>query len=262
MSSLKSRPKSRPASVLSPLLRSKLDKYGLAAAAGIGLAALTTPAQGEVVFTPAHQEVGRKALFLDLNHDGIPDFDIHRTIFALADSAGVLVSSLNGNRVFDSGGFRGDVANLPSGYAVGPNTARFGLGGRFSSIWGPAKLLYNCFIFSGPPSCTGPWYKTQSAYVGFQFRIQGETHYGWARLKTIVAEPQKIQVILVGYAYETIADKPIVTGQTSGQVTSDESNKDSSEKPQASNDSPQSAPTLGMLSAGASAIPLWRTSLQ
>lgn len=248
------RTKSRPSSVLSPLLRNKLDKYGLAAAAGIGLAALASPAQGEVVYTPAHEKIGIKGILIDLNHDGIPDFELHRAIFGLADSEGVLVSSLHGNRVFNSGGVRADVSNLAAGYQVGPNTARFQRGGTFSSKWGPAKLLYNCFIFSGPPSCNGPWDKTQSAYVGFQFLIQGKTHYGWARLRATVTAEQTVDVIVTGYAYETIANKPIVTGQTK----SDES----SEIPEASLDSSRPAATLGMLSAGASAIPLWRTSLR
>jgi hypothetical protein len=241
---------------LSTSLRRKIDMYGVAAAAtGLGMAALATPAQGEVVFTPAHQEISRDGLTIDLNHDGIPDFGVVYAVLGRADSAGVLVSSLHGNRVFSGtsvNGRQGWVANLPAGYHVGPNSAKFKAGGTFSSVFGPAKFMDDCFIFSGPPSCDGPWYKTQNSYVGFQFSIKGETHYGWARFKTVVQSTGGIHAFLTGYAYETIANKPIVTGQTSG---ADEGSalESGASRPSA---------TLGMLSAGASALPIWRLSLQ
>jgi hypothetical protein len=245
----------RKAADLSTSLRGKIDMYGLAAAAaGLGIAALAVPAQGEVMFTPAHQEVGRDGLTIDLNHDGVPDFGVVFAIFALADSAGVLVSSLHGNRVLSgtsANGRQGWVANLPAGYHVGPNGAKFQRGGTFSSKFGPAKVMFNCVDNSGLESCFGPWYKTQNSYVGFQFSIKGETHYGWARFKQDVFSAYEIHTFLTGYAYETIANKPIVTGQTSG---ADESATESeTQRPSAS---------LGMLSAGASALPAWRLPLQ
>jgi hypothetical protein len=251
-----SRARERDIAKLSSLLKRKLDLYGLAAVAtGVGIAALAAPAQGEVVFTPAHQEISRDGLTLDLNHDGVPDFRVVFAVLGLADSAGVLVSSLHGNRVFSgtsTNGLQGWVANLPAGYHVGPNTAKFKRGGTFSSVFGPAKFMDDCFIFSGPPSCRGPWDKTQNAYVGFQFSIKGETHYGWARFKAVAQSTGGINAFLTGYAYETIANKPIVTGQTSG----------GDEGSAAESETSHPSATLGMLSAGASTLPLWRLGLQ
>lgn len=249
----------RRAADLSTSLRSKIDMYGLAAATGLGIAALAAPAQGEVMFTPAHQEVGRRGMVIDLNHDGVPDFGVVFAIFGLADSGGILVSSMHGNRVLSgtsANGRQGWVANLPAGYSVGPNSPKFKRGGTFSSVFGPAKLMDDCFAASGPPSCRGAWYSTQNAYVGFQFSIKGETHYGWARFKTVVQSTGGINAYLTGYAYETIANEPIVTGQTAG--TEDAGIATS---PTSASFVPPSA-TLGLLSAGASALPTWRSSLQ
>jgi len=252
--------KSRKATILPSSLRSKLDMYGLAAgAAGLAIAALTSPAQGEVVFTPAHQEIGREGVFIDLNNDGVQDFQIVFAVFALADSAGVLVSSLGGNRVLSgtsANGRPGWVANLPAGYRVGPNSEKFQAGGTFSSKWGPAKVLFDCVDNSGLESCFGPWYRTQNSFVGFQFSIKGETHYGWARLKQDVVSAYEIHTYLTGYAYETVADKPILTGKTSGSGVSAAEGSETSAR------AARSAGSLGMLSAGASALPLWRLSLQ
>jgi hypothetical protein len=242
-------PKPRRSISLSPSLRTKLDSYCLAAGAtGFGLAALASPLQAEVVFTPAHQEIGRNGVFIDLNHDGIQDFEMFQAEF-FARSGGVLVSSLGANRVLSTGQ-RGWVSNLAAGYRVGPNSLKFQPGGTFSSKWGPAKLLYDCQDNSGFETCVGPWDKTQNAYVGFQFSIAGQTHYGWARLKQSVPSFYEVHTYLTGYAYETIPNKPIVTGKTSGP--SDQS----ATRPESS------SATLGMLSAGSTALPLWRLPVQ
>jgi len=238
---------------LSGLLRGKLDTYALAAAAtGLGIAALASPAQGEVVFTAAHQKIGYNGVTIDMNHDGIPDFRLVQRNFFF-DSAGIVALSQGTNRVMSTGGTRGWVTNLPAGYRVRPNDAKFRPGGTSSQEPGRGKLMLDCQVTSAGGVCVGPWDKTENAYVGFQFSIQGETHYGWARLKAVVNTPN-FDVYLTGYAYETIANQPIMTGKTSG--TDDTS-------VQASETSPKtSAATLGMLSGGASALRLWRIPLQ
>jgi hypothetical protein len=77
-------------------------------------------------------------------------------------------------------------------------------------------------------------------YLGLKFRVQGRTHYGWARVK--VALSTHYRATLTGYAYETVANKPIITGKTKG--------------PDVITIQPGS---LGHLAAGASAIPAWRS---
>jgi hypothetical protein len=248
-------PKPRRTVSLSEPLRSKLDTYGLAAAAaGLGIATLAAPAQGEVIFTPANRQISRAGLNIDLNHDGIPDFGLVEEVFFF-DSAGIVAISKGSNRVMSTGGSRGFVTNLAAGYRVGPNSAKFRPGGTSTQEPGRGKLMLDCQVTSGGGVCVGPWDKTQTAYVGFQFLIQGETHYGWARLKAIVNVPD-FHFYLTGYAYETIPNKPIVTGKIRG---TSESN---AEKSGPSANATRPPATLGMLSAGVSALPLWRLQLK
>jgi probable HAF family extracellular repeat protein len=65
-------------------------------------------------------------------------------------------------------------------------------------------------------SCTRPhsygfWVAVQQRYLGLEFQINGETHYGWAELSTNGYSDVNT---LYGFAYETIPFKGIVTGQT------------------------------------------------
>lgn len=255
----------RESKKLSQSLRSKVDMYGLAAAAaGMSIAALSPSAQGEVVFTPAHQKIGSKGVIIDFNHDGIADFEIAPRNF-FADGRGMVVYSHQSNRAFGAASRDNFVSMLPLGYTVGPNSARFKLGPASSVYPKPKKFLYYCLAGSGGASCEGPWYKTggtSGSYVGFKFLIDGQVHYGWARLKLeVTGRNFQVAVYLTGYAYETVANKPIVTGKTSGAVESGAKESETSADAMRPSATLPSA-TLGMLSAGASALPLWRVSLQ
>jgi hypothetical protein len=68
----------------------------------------------------------------------------------------------------------------------------------------------------------GPWRNSKDRYLGLKFKIDGEIHYGWARL-TVTADRhgKRVAAKLTGYAYETLADRPIVTGQTDGTYDGD-----------------------------------------
>jgi hypothetical protein len=47
--------------------------------------------------------------------------------------------------------------------------------------------------------------------------IEGKVHYGWARLSTPKDwDRNQRWATLTGYAYETIPNKPIITGKTKG----------------------------------------------
>src|ERR1700727_410444 len=65
-------------SSLSKPVHQRLSAYALAAGAtGVSLLALAQPSEGEIVYTPANQTVGRNGSYnIDLNHDGITDFTI------------------------------------------------------------------------------------------------------------------------------------------------------------------------------------------
>ena len=48
--------------------------------------------------------------------------------------------------------------------------------------------------------------------MGLRFDIKGQSHYGWAHLQNVTV----VGGTLTGYAYETIPNKPIITGKTKG----------------------------------------------
>jgi len=89
----------------------------------------------------------------------------------------------------------------------------------------------------------GPWANAAGRYLGLSFGSGAARHYGWARLSVHVDKQNaEIRAVLTGYAYETVPNKPIITGKTKG--------------PDVITVQPAS---LGHLAAGASAFPAWRS---
>jgi hypothetical protein len=106
-------------------LQQKLSIYALAAgAAGVGLVALSQPAEAKVVYTGAHQLIGRNQSFgIDLNHDGITDFTIQNVFKKSAGSsyraAQIRVKPNSGGEViYDN--FEYTAAALSRGAVIGP----------------------------------------------------------------------------------------------------------------------------------------------
>jgi len=63
---------------LSDSTHQQLNMYAVAAAAaGVGMLALAQPSEAKIVYTPANAQIGGRVgkLNLDLNHDGITDFE-------------------------------------------------------------------------------------------------------------------------------------------------------------------------------------------
>src|SRR5579863_8906984 len=242
-------------------LSAKLDKtlvaYANAAtAAGVGILALTCPASAKIVYTHVHKQLPvNKALFLDLNHDGVADFGFNNTAGTTSVGAWgflTIFPAKSANRVWgagtaDGGSFRYASA-LTAGVHVGPNRQLT-----------PGNKLMAHSSFSGggrrPPSssgCKGPWKNVTNRYLGLEFVIKGKAHYGWARLTTTCSN-FTVTATLTGYAYETIPNKAIITGKTHGpaEVMVGESN--------ATPGAPApNAATLGLLAMGSSGQVVWR----
>ncbi len=91
----------------------------------------------------------------------------------------------------------------------------------------------------------------KNRYLGVRFRINGRTHYGWARLNVAVNIDNEITATLTGYAYETIPNKPIGAGVTKGP---------DADQPAPASLQPVSPkpPSLGALALGAPALSIWR----
>ena len=238
-------------------LEKRLSAYaGAAAAAGIGLLALPPLAEAKIVYTPANINIPVGVpVPLDLNHDGTADFSFLNSNWGRGESGFRELLSVQAksqsNQIWGRGNFyvsslgrasrplKGGwnelfAAALRPGFTVGPNKSYFQERSRglMAMSWGSANK--GTFYY-------GQWDGyTQHRYLGLKFVIGGQVHYGWARLA--VAGRHQIQATLTGYAYETVPNKPIVTGKTKG-----------------SDVIAQEDASLGCLAQGASAIPAWRT---
>jgi hypothetical protein len=260
---------SRKKQNLPGLLHRRLNAYALAASAtGAALLALTPPSEAEIVFRHANGTVSRNGSFnLDLNNDGIVDFTIVEFARGTSLHSTQLLSVIPhlGNHVMcgwvvcTSG--NSNAVALQFGKNIGtPQYAwltfpRDNMAYAFNS---------NGFLFTG-----GPWghiFDNRARYLGLQFQINGETHFGWARINVVLRQnPRRTwQARVTGYAYETVPQKPIRAGQTMENDDDAASPLDpappirpSSLRRRPLSVSPHFA-TLGALALGVGGIALWR----
>jgi len=233
---------SRSTAQLGAGLEKSLKAYANAAAAtGVSFLALAVPAEARIVYTPAEVNipVAEEFVPLDVNHDGIADFSFLNTSFIHGGALRVRGKG-SSNEVWGRGhwfSFRPGVfaSALRMGFKVRPSKAYFRTG--TSSYW----LMFAAGgTGSGSSFSYGQWLYTENRYLGLKFTIDGQVHYGWARLSVYPLSGLG-GVTLTGYAYETIPNKPIIAGKINGP--------DVVVLPPAS---------LGHLAQGASAIPAWR----
>jgi hypothetical protein len=223
---------------LSDSVHHKLNLYALAASAtGVGMLALAQSAEGRIVYTPAHIKLTPNHKFrLDLNHDGIKDFELDDT--ASGSSAFLEIHPLQrGNALAPA------ITDCNPSVAVGALQAGVLIGkGHFYAT------LY-CMAQKISEGSFGSWPGVKNRYLGLQFVIKGKKHFGWARLSVSRAP---YVAALTGYAYETIPNKPIIAGKTQGP--DDTSAEESSATPM-----PASEPaSLGALAMGAPGLSIWR----
>lgn len=253
----------------------RLNMYTLAAGAGVSLLALAAPSEAEIVYTPADQIVDRHHSYnLDLNHDGIVDY--------------MLVDYANGDGSFAT--FQELVMKAPQGNHVQCVTSDcistfiYAVALREGE---PVKSAHQrgwCYGGAGPMAFeelvkrdrtvfySWSWANTNDRYLGLWFKINGENHYGWARLSVKfhsgLPKNRTWEAHLTGYAYETVADQTIKAGQMS-----DGSEDADAVTPAASPEtstaatlstgaeaftSPIPHATMGALALGANGISLWR----
>ncbi|HEV2176535.1 MAG TPA: PEP-CTERM sorting domain-containing protein [Terriglobia bacterium] len=192
-------------------LAKRLAAYAAAAsAATVGLLATATPAKADIIYTPAHQQLGTENfLLIDLNHDEVFDIALRNEIssttsghlnnvFAYGRAAGNGVLLGIGNRQF--------AAALPSG-------ARIGSGAPFSLV-GFLVSRFKTNYDLGRSGTAGSWVNVTNGYLGLEFLINGQEHFGWARLDVMNGSGVSIDTLLTGYAYNTVAGQQILAGQT------------------------------------------------
>jgi hypothetical protein len=215
--------------------RQKLGSYALAAgAAGVSAFALAQPAEAMIVYTPAHQKMGTSStIFLDLNHDGINDFRLVTTQTVRCVGFICSTTGLRPETGFQStnakmavyGSFTGNQVVGPSKFAaVLPPGEAIGRGRRFP---GGNVMVHASAVSAHLEAVTGSWKANESQpgtiknhYLGLKFIVNGETHYGWARLtvQVLMNGSPSVNALLSGYAFETAVDKPIRAGQESDNI--------------------------------------------
>ena len=234
---------------LSKSVQQKLNSYALvASSAGVGMLALAVSAQAKIVYTPAHTQISHIGIFpyaLDLNHDGITDFTFPSSNFFNSGfyQSGMAISpAVRRNRIW---GVKYASA-LKAGIRIGEH-------GEFihsSNLW----MGVSAGTTHGHRSYRGPWENrgkgVKSRYLGLEFIIKGKIHFGWARINFT----NPANVLLTGYAYETVPGKAIVAGATKGPDDSRGEQLDA-----AVLDAPTSEPaSLALLAQGAAGLVAWR----
>ena len=200
-------------------LHQRVNAYALAAgAAGVGVLALTIPAQGKIIYTPAHLECslatggcdwsmidgGKKTFAIAIGTTNTSNH--HETGMSVAPFD-YTRSSQQINGIAESA--QHAAYALPAGTPIKGKLFRTSL--NFAEM-AQASQRNGKSYFRDPWANSGKGVKNR--YLGLRFAINGKAHYGWARLNVSVSKG--IHATLTGYAYETIPNKPIIAGKTHG----------------------------------------------
>jgi PEP-CTERM motif len=206
--------------------KSWLGYAAAAGATGVGMLATAQLAPADIIYTPANislQTFG--PTFLDVNNDGIVDFRFFGTITGGTGPRGFYSTRLLRASAYGLNGFKGP---LNRGAVIGAADSFAKSGGMATS-----QRLH---LFSGAGTLTyrqGPWADVLG-YLGLEFQIDGQTHFGWAELDVNFESGDGS---ILGYAYDTVAEQSLEAGQTSS--------------------TPEPG-TLGLLALGSLGLGFWR----
>jgi len=251
----KKQAKKRLQTPLHVCLDRNLNAYVTAAcAAGVSMLACASRAEAKIVYTPANSYILPKTtLNLDLDHNGTPDFLFSNTSFSSTGGfgrSGHGSLNINGQKSVNAVWGRGVYASaLRAGVQVGPN-GHFKRG-RLTI----AKSQWTGSTRGSTFSSHGPWVDATRRYLGLKFSIKGKVHYGWARLN-VTSTYRAAYAVLTGYAYETVPNTPIVTGETKGAAG--DSDGAVQIAPASFRQSKRPPASLGLLAQGASGLDIWR----
>jgi hypothetical protein len=170
----------------------------------------------EVVYRGTPSILSQQTLPLDINGDGITDFTIYDTLSRSFEGFSSITLSRRVEIRGESGagvvGRRRDASALVYGSVIGSSRS-------FQDVFAkPVRMARNGRVACGSscsfPFSSGAWTNTQNAYLGLKFQINGETHYGWARLSTSSRRQSAvISVKVTGFAYQTVPNQPILAGE-------------------------------------------------
>lgn len=252
----------RTPSPLRDSVRQKLGAYAIAAGAtGVSLLALASSADAEIVYTPVNKTVGRDASYsIDVNGDGIVDFILTEHAFkdgSFGTFQQVELMAAAGNQVVCPSSFCAssfdNASALSAGAYIGPNVRPRGWMG------GQVPLAFEVtFLKDGSVYYGDQWANVRNRYAGLKLKINGQYHYGWARMNVQFRPGTGTQrtwlAQLTGFAYETVAGKPIVAGMTKGP---DDEKGDLIPSALQGRELAE-APSLASFALGADGLKLWR----
>jgi len=230
-----------------------LEKRLLAyAAAGAGLFAIPQLLNAEVIYTPVNLTLSNGQLAIDLNHDGVVDFVVNDR--SVRGSCCFYTRNLSVDGMFVGSsqnsveGLALNASALKRGAVVGPQDLFLAAPMRMATAFNDSNSFFYVF---------GPFANKTDRSLGLRFIIKGETHYGWATFSVVHAgftgSIPVISATLTGYAYETVADRPLVVGRTKGPSAATIA---PSVGPESA--APLPAATLGLLAMGSPGLSVWR----
>ena len=183
------------------------------------VAAFSLPTSAEVVYHSVVVSIPVSGYYhLDLNQDGITDFTLRSALLQDYCQFGdgyvwsLTVTPATGSAVETAAGHIGnnDASALAQGVPVNSGQSFYpGTSIMAELSWGDCGIV-----------TLGQWLNIPNRYLGLMFLgPDNQIHYGWANLSAVAyVDPYghlQTNVILSGFAYETVAGQQILTGQTS-----------------------------------------------
>jgi hypothetical protein len=248
-----------------------LRLYALAAAAAsVSALALAQPAEGEVIITNKTIHLHPNTpLSLDLNGDGVKDFEFFLSNYTTAKF------SVNNLYMSQAGSASAGNSVIGRGYFASAmlRGAKIGPGGPFIHTYAhygipiekSALCTQNCGQkpgYSFDQFLEGNWGGGHpNRFIGVKFKIKGKIHFGWVRLTVTVKHKGSghgptgsFSATITEYGYESVPNKSCGAGLSGPSIPNA---VDTSAMPEQGSVR-KTGPSLGMLSLGADAMPMWR----
>lgn len=175
-----------------------------------------------IVYTPVNETLkDTGALELDLNNDKTNDFVFSQIVSKYYNNhygeycgfhlTLYLTPSQSSNGVVN-GAHAGWAAALRAGRRIGSKRSFYQSYSLLADV-SDVNERFRQFCFPGTWDY-GYWWTSRTKYLALEFQIQGQTHYGWAQVVLSSGGDDDVFTTLTGYAYQTVAGKPIKAGQT------------------------------------------------
>ena len=158
---------------------------------------------------------------LDIDGDGTDDFVVNMMGDLQAGYGNFEPANVSAMNGAIEEAVWGDAMKLSAGTSIDANSLTWT---STSANTNPSGTSLPIVIWAGGASYAQEWLApVTDGYFGFKFEINGSLHYGWMRIDV---PDNAIEFTIKDWAYNAVADEPILAGQTTGQVASIESKDD------------------------------------